>query len=88
MSAALQNFDIGTIIIATLTLITTSSWNTLIQNTLKYYFPNSDQNLTAQTLYTIILTFSASILVYYILNYSHYIKDLFLTLSEKVKTIK
>lgn len=81
----LQSFDVVAIIAASLTLITTSAWNSLLQNIINKNFPDKDQSITAQTLYTIILTFCVGILIYYLTNYRDSIKNLISSFTSKFK---
>ena len=80
-------FDILAIIIASLTLVTTTAWNNFIQTSIKYYFPEENNSLSAQLLYNTILTISVAVIIYYIANYSQPIQDTIKQWIEKIKDI-
>ena len=65
----IKPLDILVIVSASLTLITTTAWNSLLQDTINYTFPDKNKSITVETLYTITLTFCVSILLYYLINY-------------------
>jgi hypothetical protein len=71
MSVQLTNFDIITISTAAMTLLVTNTWNSLFKDIINSYFPQNESNkaITAQILYTIILTFFIGIIVYIVRKY-------------------
>ena len=68
-------FDIFSVIIASLVLIMTYSINSLIKDYINYYFPETDEGLAAKTYYTIILNFIISIVIVSIISYKKTITD-------------
>ena len=68
--------DAISIITASIAFTITISWNNLFNEAITDIFPSKDKSLTAKTLYTIILTVSASILLYYLSKYYDNVKNL------------
>lgn len=73
----LSKFDIIAIITASISLVVVQSWNTVIKDALNYYIPDKHQSITAEVLYTLILTFFLAVVVYYMQNYSKPIQNIF-----------
>lgn len=86
MNDNLSRFDVIAIVIASLTLIVTQSWNTLIKDTIDYYVPDQNKSITAKALYTVSMTFVVGVFVYYITNYSGYLKKVSERILDKLNT--
>lgn len=66
----ISNGDFISIMVACISLVITTSWNTLIHDIIEVYFPSSSKKtITAQILYAVILSFSFGTLLYYLKNY-------------------
>lgn len=73
----LSNFDIITISTAAMTLLVTNTWNSLFKDIINSYFPQNENNkaITAQILYTIILTFFIGVIVYIVRKYGSEVNE-------------
>lgn len=67
---ATQNFDLIALLMTSLVLIVSMSWNQLIQKSLDETFPDKSKSLSAQTLYTVSLTMFVAFLSNYVFKYS------------------
>jgi Na+/H+-dicarboxylate symporter len=82
----LSNVDFISIIVASISLVITTTWNTLVHDIIQVYFPQSSKKtITAQILYAIIISFSFGILLYYLKNHR---KELLLRFNNFVSDIK
>lgn len=85
----LSNVDFVTIMTAAISLVITTTWNSLIHDIIEQYFPSSTQKtLTAQILYAIILSFSFGILLYYLKNYRKQLLSKFNSFIHDLKNFK
>lgn len=66
---ATQNFDIITLLTASLVFVVSLSWNSLIEKTIQEAFPQNNKSLAVQTLYTISLTLFVGIFSNYVFKY-------------------
>lgn len=69
------NLDIVTIIVGSLALIMTYSWNNLIKEYIDHYYPIEDDSLTVKTYYTLSLTLMISIVMFYLVKYKDKIQS-------------
>lgn len=84
--AQLSNVDFVTIMTASISLVITTTWNTLIHDIIQVYFPqNSKKTITAHILYAIILSFSFGILLYYLKNHR---KELLSKFNDFIRDVK
>jgi hypothetical protein len=70
-----QHFDVITMIVGSLALIMTYSWNNLIQQYINHYYPIDNESLTVKTYYTITMTFIITIVVFYLTKYKDVIQS-------------
>lgn len=86
MADSISNFDILTIATASITLVVTSTWNSLFIDLINNYFPRDENNkaITAEILYATILTFTLGMVVYLIKTYGHTINEKFTEFFSKI----
>jgi uncharacterized membrane protein len=66
----ISQIDIITLVIASITLVITNSWNNLFKEIIDRFYPNNQSNaITAQILYTIIITVYLVTVVYLLKKY-------------------
>lgn len=77
MSDSISNFDILTITTASITLVVTSTWNSLFKDLINSYFPKdeNDKAITGEVLYAFTLTFVLGMVVYLIKTYGMNVKE-------------
>lgn len=63
-----QKFDIAALLTASVVFFISNRWNILIQHTINYYFPDTDNSLTAELIYTLSLTLLSVIILNYVLK--------------------
>src|SRR6476620_98474 len=85
----LSNVDFISIIVASISLVITTTWNTLINDIIEVYFPQSSKKtITAQILYAIILSFSFGTLLYYLKNHRKELLSKFNNFANNLKHFK
>lgn len=71
----IDNLDLVTIIVGSLALIVTYSWNNLIKDYIDHYYPSEHDSLIVKTYYTFSLTFIITVIIFYLLKYKDNIQQ-------------